>query len=93
MKYVILGAEEAEALDKLVNDAIADGWEPLGGVAVATCFKSWENSRKGYSESQTDYTWAQAMIKRTDQCTCRPQYDPNCPVHPLRSVQPTEPQS
>jgi hypothetical protein len=67
MKYTIVGCEDPKILEKLVNDAIADGWEPLGGVAVASCFKTWENSRKGYTESETDYTWAQAMVKRSDQ--------------------------
>ena len=65
MQYVILGAEDAKVLDELVNKAIADGWEPQGGVACSGVFQTWENSRKGYTESETSYTWAQAMVKRS----------------------------
>lgn len=65
MQYVILGAEDAKVLDELVNNAIADGWEPQGGVTCSGVFQSWENERKGYTESETNYTWAQAMVKRS----------------------------
>lgn len=65
MQYVIVGAEDAKVLDQLVNNAIADGWEPQGGVACCAVFQTWENSRKGHTESETMYTWAQAMVKRS----------------------------
>lgn len=64
IEYVIVGAENPDTLEEMVRSAITDGWEPLGGVACTGHFEQWENSRKGYMESETRYTWAQAMIKR-----------------------------
>jgi len=59
LKYEILGAETVQQLEKLVRDAIADGWEPQGGVCVA---------RLKQSNPAVDYdgltVWTQAMIWR-----------------------------
>lgn len=67
MMYEILGADDIKILESEVRKAIADGWEPVGGVSVASHFEQWENERKGYTESETRYTFVQAMIKRDDQ--------------------------
>ena len=65
MLYEILGAEDIKALEAVVRTAIADGWEPLGGVSVSSHYASWENGRKGYTESETTYIFVQAMVKRS----------------------------
>lgn len=35
MNYIILSAPTVEKLIALVNEAMNDGWRPLGGVSVA----------------------------------------------------------
>lgn len=34
MKYMILSDMDADLLEEAVNDALGQGWEPIGGVAV-----------------------------------------------------------
>lgn len=63
MDYKILVSDGYGDLAEKVRGAIADGWRPCGGVSVTAVFESHENSRKGYVESSTDYTFAQAMTK------------------------------
>ncbi len=63
MKYKILRESTAEDLAEAVNRHIVDGWEPLGGVTLSQDRDRWVNERKGYSETQVDATWAQAIIK------------------------------
>lgn len=64
LQYEILEADEIQKLEIEVHKAIADGWEPLGGVSVSSHYASWENSRKGYTESEDRYSYVQAMVKR-----------------------------
>lgn len=45
-EYMILDSDEVGDLDKLGSE----GWE-----LVTAVFKSWENERKGYTESTTVY--------------------------------------
>lgn len=59
--YRILSAETPAELAAMVTEQLNDGWVLAGGVAVCAVFRSWENERKGYTESETDYTYAQAM--------------------------------
>ncbi len=59
--YKILISSSHERLEVLVNEQIDRGWQPLGGVSVAQSFESIENERKGYTEHNTDTTFAQAM--------------------------------
>jgi len=65
IEYQIVWAGDRDSLQVAVRDEIEDGWEPLGGVSVASHFEKWENSRKGYTESESVYTFVQAMIKRS----------------------------
>lgn len=65
MQYKILAADNMTELETEVNAAIADGWLPLGGVAINEYIHSWENERKGYTESQEHSCYAQAMTKST----------------------------
>ncbi len=53
MKYQVIDADDIEALVELVNEAIADGWKPQGGVA----------STKAVDQGRCDYYYAQALIK------------------------------
>lgn len=63
MEYQILEAADSDTLVARVTDAIAGGWVPLGGVAVTAVHRTWENTRKGYEESETDWTYSQAMTR------------------------------
>lgn len=60
MEYKIIEHENVAGLERLVNAAIANGFEPIGGVSVLLC--EWKNERKGYVEYEWNY--AQAMLKR-----------------------------
>lgn len=66
IEYWVLSAEAPGLLIEAVRIHIADGWEPIGGVAVSVRTDRWTNERKGYEESETRETWAQAVIRRTD---------------------------
>ena len=61
MKYEIYVIGTAEGLADKINEALAAGWKLHGGVSVAQSFETHENQRKGYTETDTDYTFAQAM--------------------------------
>jgi hypothetical protein len=50
MTYTILHNENSETLAHRVNQMIADGWEPLGGVSV-------------FSSTYSPAVYNQAMIK------------------------------
>lgn len=63
MQYQIVEAADSETLCALVGGLISEGWIPFGGVAVCGVFRQWENSQKGYTESDESYTYAQAMTK------------------------------
>ena len=52
MKYVIIKSDCVNALEKLVNADIKNGWIPVGGVSFSGCLK--------YS----DGFWVQAMVKK-----------------------------
>ena len=49
MKYILVRAAWAENLEKQVNLRLADGWVPVGGVAIA-------------DPHTDDYPYIQAMI-------------------------------
>ncbi len=51
MRYMILIADNVDALELAVNAQIAKGWTPLGGVAVA----------RTETRSDLHETYAQAM--------------------------------
>ena len=55
--YGILESSKAYSLDKEVKLAIAEGWQPLGGISVclyATSGNSFE-SKKVYSQAMVKY--------------------------------------
>jgi len=63
--YMLLEANNAEALELLVNEKIEEGkgWKPCGGVAVSVLRSEWENERKGYTEHETEWRHTQAMCR------------------------------
>lgn len=34
--YRVIAADGADDLEHLVNEAMADGWEPVGGIAISS---------------------------------------------------------
>lgn len=52
MQYVVIEAESAEELQSKVQEHIGLGWEPIGGLSVATT-------------GPGNWWYYQAMIKRT----------------------------
>lgn len=63
MEYKFVSEATGTKLEESVNDLIATGWVPLGGVSVAVVHRTWENERKGYQESETEWVYAQAMTR------------------------------
>ncbi len=63
MEYKSVSEANGTSLDAAVNTLIADGWVPLGGVSVAVIRSTWENKRKGYEESETEWVYAQALTR------------------------------
>lgn len=61
MKYITFVFSDAITLDDAVNEAISQGWEPLGGVSVAATV----NPTVEYG-CQEERIYVQAMIKRED---------------------------
>ena len=62
MKYIVYVANSADSLTKIINEAISLGWKPIGGVSCSQSFETYENHRKGGTDYQTEYTFAQAMV-------------------------------
>lgn len=62
MMYQILVNSSAGKLEEDVNTALAEGWRPVGGVAVSETDYFSEN-HKGYSNDNYSATWAQAMTR------------------------------
>lgn len=58
MKYRIVIEDTASSLGDAVSGLLELGWRPQGGVAVVNY--TYENERKGYTESE--WVWAQAMV-------------------------------
>lgn len=59
-RYTIMTGAGAEELAYAVNEAIASGWLPQGGVTVT--HRTYEIAGQNYYE--TEWTWAQAMVTK-----------------------------
>lgn len=59
MQYTVIQEDSPDALATQVNNWIAEGWMPLGGVATAGY--TWENMRDGGTDSSAWFV--QAMTK------------------------------
>ena len=62
VEYGIAGADNAAGLSKIVGDAINDGWEPFGGVAVGSVLVTLKNKLGDTKEAEQCFF--QAVIKR-----------------------------
>lgn len=57
MKYLILDAGDHSEMMKKVNEKIAEGWNPLGGIAAYTIAQ-----RDGYNREWMEIWFMQALI-------------------------------
>lgn len=64
--YKVVEADSAEELQQRINNCIKAGFEPIGGISVCVHHTSWENERKGYEETETSYTYCQAVVDYHD---------------------------
>ena len=64
--YTIVTASDEDELREKVNANIADGFYPYGGVSISQDSWQYENGRKGYTETQSDVMFAQAMVSLHD---------------------------
>lgn len=64
--YKIVTADSADELQSMVNNNIEAGFVPIGGVAVVMDSYSWENERKGYTETEHETMFTQAMVSLHD---------------------------
>lgn len=55
LQYDILKYYSADDLIEIVNDMIAEGWQPIGGIAIAVL---------GSGEEQEIVIYSQAMIRK-----------------------------
>lgn len=54
-KYIILEKDNSYSLQEAVNEKIAEGWKPCGGLVVM---------RYTYGEyEEVEWLWSQAMVK------------------------------
>lgn len=61
--YEIQIADTAESLERLVMEAILNGWEPIGGVSVAVSdYHSVDH--EGYTADNLRIMFCQALVKR-----------------------------
>lgn len=63
MEYKFISEESGMKLEEVVNELMTSGWMPCGGVSVSVLHRTWENERKGYEESATEWVYAQAMTR------------------------------
>lgn len=65
MRYNILYAGDVDAMSKAVNEAIAKGWEPQGGLAPYTVPTTYQEGVRVYE------SWfAQAMVQHPRKTEC-----------------------
>ncbi|HEY7767360.1 hypothetical protein [Longimicrobium sp.] len=57
--YYVAQNDDLRTLEEEVSSLMDQGWVPTGGVAVV--HRTWENDRKGWTESAT--TFYQAMTR------------------------------
>jgi hypothetical protein len=67
MEYKFVSEATGIKLEESVSELMVSGWVPLGGVSVAVLRTTWQNERKGYEESETEWVYAQAMTRTPEQ--------------------------
>lgn len=60
--YKVIHCSSSEELERQINSLIQAGAELIGGVSISSHFESYENERKGYTESNSEYVFAQAVF-------------------------------
>lgn len=74
VEYRIVLAEDGQSstLERLVNEATADGWDPIGGVTVLPMSRGWgpvfqfaSGGTNNGIDRTIDYLLAQSMVKVT----------------------------
>ena len=63
--YRIATGASRQQLEAEVSVLLSEGYRPCGGVSVAVLHMTWENERKGYTEIETDWVYAQGMYRET----------------------------
>ncbi|GAB4059161.1 hypothetical protein [Uliginosibacterium sediminicola] len=63
MEYKFVSEGSGTKLEESVNELMATGWAPIGGVSVAVLRSTWKNDRNGHEESETEWVYAQAMTR------------------------------
>lgn len=69
MKYQVVESyyfESRRDFEKEVNKRIAEGWEPIGGIAVSSYRESYRESYGGNKEDFIVDHFYQAMIKKDE---------------------------
>jgi hypothetical protein len=61
--YRLASGGSRETLEAEVAELLHEGYRPCGGVSVAVLHMTWEDTRKGFQESETDWVYTQAMFK------------------------------
>ena len=51
--YLVVSAGSVGELEDYVKEWIEKGYRPTGGVQIL--YRTWENERKGYQESDTEF--------------------------------------
>lgn len=64
IQYQIASADTLDKLSDMVEELIAQGWEPLGGVSIAQSWYHYESYSDG-TKSGVDFTCAQAMVLKS----------------------------
>lgn len=60
--YKVIHCSNSEELEIEINKLIQEGADLVGGVSISSHFESYENERKGYTESNSEYVFAQAVF-------------------------------
>ena len=67
MEYKFVTRDCGEELENAVNASIQHGWVPIGGGSVCAVPLIIEHERKGYTEHEIKWVYAQAMTRASEQ--------------------------
>jgi len=60
--YKVVACSSIEELEGQINNLLMSGATLIGGVSVSSHFESYENERKGYVETNSEYVFAQSLF-------------------------------
>ena len=58
--YIVVSGSYIAELEDFAKEWMSRGYEPVGGLSIL--HRTWENERKGYSESDTNFFQAFARV-------------------------------